>query len=65
MRAKNSVGLSIDSSDYSIITTTIPTAPSTFNTDARSTSSITLSWTEPDDGGESITDYALDWNQGS
>ena len=47
-------------------TTEEPDAPSAFATIAESTTSITISWTPPaEDGGEVITDYQVDWNQGS
>ena len=66
VKAISSVGSSADSSDYSVTTTEEPDAPSTFTTVAESTSSITISWTEPtEDGGSAITDYEIDWNQGS
>ena len=57
VRAKNLVGLSEDSAEYSVTTTSVPSAPSAFNTDAQNTSSITISWTEPSDGGQTITNY--------
>ena len=41
-----------------------PDAPSTFFTESQSSSSITFSWNEPYNGGEAITDYEIDWNQG-
>ena len=62
IRAVNAVGLSTDSIDHIVITTSVPDAPSIFNTDADSTSSITISWTEPNNGGEPISDYEIDWN---
>ena len=43
---------------------TVPAAPSVFSTDSQSTTSISFSWTEPADGGDTITDYEIDWNQG-
>ena len=57
VRAISSVGTSANSSDYSVTTTSVPDAPSSFSTDAESTSSITISWTEPNNGGSAITDY--------
>ena len=65
MRALNSVGYSINSEYYSVTTTKVPSAPSTFITDAQNFASITISWTEPANGGQSISDYQVDWNQGS
>lgn len=41
-----------------------PDAPSAFFTESQSSSSITFSWNEPYNGGEAITDYEIDWNQG-
>ena len=35
-----------------------------FTTNAQSTTSITFSWNEPYNGGDAITDYEIDWNQG-
>jgi hypothetical protein len=42
-----------------------PSAPDTFTTVSQSATAITISWTAPDDGGTAITDYQVDWDQGS
>lgn len=42
-----------------------PQPPSSFTTDSQSTSSITISWTEPDNGGDPISDYEIDWDRGA
>ena len=42
----------------------MPTAPSEFFTNAQSNTSITFAWSEPNNGGLTITDYEIDWNQG-
>ena len=46
------------------LTLTVPLPPSVFFTDFQSTTSITFSWNEPDDGGSTIIDYEIDWNKG-
>lgn len=43
---------------------TVPAAPSVFTTVARTASSITFGWSEPYDGGDTIIEYEIDWNQG-
>ena len=68
--AFNSIGDSITSDEGNgatiPIADTIPQPPSSFTTDSQSTSSITISWTEPaDNGGDPITDYEIDWDQGA
>ena len=63
--AINQVGTSDCSDTITVMAASAPSAPSSFSTDAQSTTSITISWVEPDDGGTSITDYEIDWNQGS
>ena len=46
------------------IADTVPAAPSVFTTVARTATSITFGWSEPYDGGDVITEYEIDWNQG-
>ena len=62
--AVNLVGDSPASSTILIMAASVPSAPSVFTTIDSSTTSITISWTTPDNGGDAITDYEIDWNQG-
>lgn len=63
--AVNEVGASEYSDTITVMAASVPSAPSSFSTVAQSTTSITISWTEPDNGGTAITDYEIDWDQGS
>ena len=62
--AANQVGDSVPSSVITIMAADKPQPPSVFTTVAQSVESITISWQEPDDGGDTISDYEIDWNQG-
>lgn len=58
----NSIGDSAQSEIIKIMAASAPTAPSVFATVAQSTTSITFNWSEPDNGGDPISDYEIDWN---
>ena len=62
--AINDIGNSDYSDTITIMAASEPAAPSVFTTDSQSRTSITISWSEPDNGGIAITDYQIDWNQG-
>ena len=59
------IGTSVNSLDHVVDTAAVPAEPTHLTTVSQSTSSITISWAEPFDGGSTITDYEVDWNQGS
>ena len=63
--AHNSIGESEPSSVITIKAASEPSAPDTFTTVSQSTTAITISWAAPDNGGTAITDYQVDWDQGS
>lgn len=65
MIAHNEVGESDPSGLITIKAASVPSTPLIFTTVHQSTTSITISWTEPDNGGTAITDYEVDWDQGS
>jgi len=59
--ATNAIGDSAVSSEGNgailPVSNAVPAPPSVFTTDAQSTTSITFSWSEPYNGGSSITGY--------
>jgi hypothetical protein len=63
--ASNVVGTSELTDSVSIIAATIPdqVSPAPYKHEA-STSSITIRWTEPNDGGSEITFYTVEWDEG-
>ena len=42
----------------------LPSKVTSLATVSQSSTSITISWQEPADGGLPITDYSIEWNQG-
>lgn len=50
----NSIGDSPQSTIIKIMAASAPAAPSVFSTVAQSTTGITFSWSEPDNGGDPI-----------
>ena len=61
VKARNAVGLSADSTEFSITAATVPSTPSAPTTTVSSdTLSMTVSWSVPsDNGGLAITGYKV------
>ena len=61
VKSRNAIGLSADSSEFSIVAATVPSAPSAPTTTVSSdTLSMTVDWNPPsDNGGLSVTGYRV------
>ncbi len=63
VRAKNSAGWSDWSATNSATTQTgVPDAPGSFRAQANGSSEIILTWTKPDDQGEEVQMYEIEWS---
>jgi len=63
VKAINVAGPSLGStSSDQIMAATKPNAPTDLTVDSASSTSITLSWTAPYNGGATITDYQVQWD---
>ena len=65
VRARNEVGLSLDSMQATYLAAQVPQAPSTPSKVSADKSQITIGWTpSPDDGGSPLTQFRILWNAG-
>ena len=61
MKARNSVGFSVSSSEISILAAEVPDAPTSLVQDNVTKTHATFSWNAPsDDGGDPIIDYTIE-----
>lgn len=64
--AENVHGTGPLGTSVTILAATLPGAPSGLTGGSATTSTVTFSWSAPaDDGGSTVTDYSVHWDQGS
>lgn len=63
--AKNSIGESAQSNILTVIAASVPSAPAGLYVISQSSTEITIGWVAPSNGGNPITDYIVNYNQGN
>lgn len=63
--AKNSIGESAQSTILTVIAASVPSAPAGLYVITQSSTEITIGWVAPSNGGNPITDYIVNYNQGN